>query len=96
MKVRATSKYKEKGLKDKELGRIPKEGEEFDVSAERFEILNGYNKYNEVFVTKVEEETSEEIPEEETQETENVSTEATQNVENDTKKNPKKKNSKSK
>ena len=85
MKVRATNKYKEKGLKDKELGRIPEEGEEFDVSAERFEILNGYNPYNEVFVTIVDGEATEEVTEEQ----------ATEVVEEDTKKsNTKKKKSK--
>ena len=55
MKVRATSKYKELNLLDNELGRIPKAGEEFEVSEERYKVLTKTNKFNAVFVEKVEE-----------------------------------------
>lgn len=54
MKVKATNKYQELNVEDKELRRIPKVGEEFEVSGERYEILKGNNKYNAVFVQAVE------------------------------------------
>ena len=53
MKVRATSKYKELGLQDKELKRIPNEGEEFEVSEERYEYLAKTNPNKVAFVEKV-------------------------------------------
>ena len=55
MLVRATDKYEKLNLKDNELGRIPKKGEEFEVSEERFKVLTKTNKYKTVFVEKVEE-----------------------------------------
>ena len=55
MLVRATKKYEELKIKDNELKRIPKQGEEWEVSEERFEVLTKTNKYNVVFVEKVEE-----------------------------------------
>lgn len=55
MKVKATNKYKELNLIDNELGRMPEEGEEFEVSEERFKVLAETNKFNEVFVEKVDE-----------------------------------------
>ena len=55
MKVRATDKYAKLNLQDNELKRIPKAGEEFEVSKERYEVLTKTNKFNEVFVEKVEE-----------------------------------------
>ena len=55
MLVRATDKYEKMKLKDNELGRIPKVGEEFEVSDERYEVLTKANKFNVVFVEKVEE-----------------------------------------
>lgn len=55
MLVRATDKYEKLNLKDNELGRKPKKGEEFEVSQERFEVLTKTNKYKAVFVEKVEE-----------------------------------------
>lgn len=55
MLVRATDKYEKLNLKDNELGKIPKKGEEFEVSEERFEVLTKTNKYKEIFVEKVEE-----------------------------------------
>lgn len=55
MKVRATKKYEELKVDDAELKRRPKVGEEFEVSKERFNILNGNNSYKAIFVEKVEE-----------------------------------------
>ena len=55
MKVRATDKYEKLNIKDNELGRIPKQGEEFEVSEERFKVLTQTNKFNVAFVEKVEE-----------------------------------------
>ena len=53
MKVKATNEYVKRNLQDVELKRIPKEGDVFEVSEERFEVLNGKNKFNAVFVEKV-------------------------------------------
>lgn len=58
MLVKATNKYKELNLKDNELGRIPKEGEQFEVTEERYKVLTQTNKYNAVFIEKVEEVTA--------------------------------------
>ena len=55
MLVRATDKYEKLNLKDNKLGRIPKKGEEFEVSEERFKVLTKTNKYKAVFVERVEE-----------------------------------------
>lgn len=55
MLVKATNKYKELNLKDNELGRIPKEGEQFEVTKERYKVLTQTNRFNAVFVEKVEE-----------------------------------------
>ena len=55
MLVRATDKYEKLNLKDNELNRIPKAGEEFEVSKERYEVLTKTNRFHEVFVEKVEE-----------------------------------------
>nr|DAK99446.1 MAG TPA: transporter associated domain protein [Caudoviricetes sp.] len=55
MLVKATNKYKELNLQDKELKRIPEEGEIFEVSNERFKVLTKDNEFKEVFVEKVEE-----------------------------------------
>lgn len=59
MKVRATAEYEKRNIKDEGLDKIPKEGEVFEVSEERFNVLNGNNKYKIVFVTKIEEPTVE-------------------------------------
>lgn len=55
MLVKATNKYKELNLKDNELGRIPEEGEKWEVTEERYRVLTQTNKFNTVFVEKVEE-----------------------------------------
>lgn len=53
MKVKATGKYEELRLEDKELKRVLKKDEEFEVSKERFEILNGNNPYKAIFAIPV-------------------------------------------
>lgn len=53
MKVKATNKYKELGLQDNELRRIPEAGEEWEVTEERFKVLTETNKFNTVFVEEV-------------------------------------------
>lgn len=55
MLVKATDKYEKLNLQDNELGRIPKAGEEWNISKERYEVLTKTNKFNVVFVEKVEE-----------------------------------------
>lgn len=55
MKVKATEMYKKLNVQDKELGRIPEVGEEFEVSEERYEVLTKTNPNKVVFVEKVEE-----------------------------------------
>ena len=55
MLVKATDKYEKLNLQDNELGRIPKPGEQFEISEERYEVLTKTNRFNEVFVEKVEE-----------------------------------------
>ena len=55
MLVKATDKYEKLNLQDNELGRIPKKGEQFEVSEERYEVLTKTNRFHEVFVEKVEE-----------------------------------------
>ena len=54
MLVRATDKYEKLNLQDNELKRIPKEGEEFEVSEERYKVLTKTNSFGVVFVEKVE------------------------------------------
>ena len=54
MLVKATDKYEKLNLKDNELNRIPKKGEEFEVSKERYKVLTQTNKFNVAFVEKVE------------------------------------------
>ena len=53
MKVKATGEYMRRGVKDALLNRIPNEGEEFEVTRERFDILNGKNPYKAIFVIPV-------------------------------------------
>lgn len=55
MLVKATNQYEKLNVKDKELNRILKEGEKFEVTKERYEVLTKNNKYNVIFVEKVEE-----------------------------------------
>lgn len=55
MKVVATNKYQEMNITDATLGRIPIEGEEFEITEERYHVLSGNNDFNAVFVTPKEE-----------------------------------------
>lgn len=61
MKVVATNKYEELNLKDITLGRIPIEGEEFETTEERFDLLGiaEHNPYNAIFVVKKEDKIAE-------------------------------------
>lgn len=59
MKVKATNKYKVLGVSDSQLGFIPEEGYEFEVTEERFKALSVNNSYNATFVVKVEEKKAE-------------------------------------
>lgn len=54
MLVKATNKYEKLNVKDKELDRVPKAGEEFEVSEERYKVLTETNEYKEVFVEAIE------------------------------------------
>ena len=55
IKVEALKTYEENSISDNELNRIPKEGETWEVSKERLEVLLGNNSYGKVFVKVVEE-----------------------------------------
>lgn len=55
MKVIATNKYKELGLEDANLQRIPMEGEELEITEERYKVLSGDNPYKAIFVKPLEE-----------------------------------------
>ena len=59
MKVKATAEYEKRNLKDVELDYIPREGEEFEVSEERYRLLSGNNPFKAKFVEKVEEQKNE-------------------------------------
>ena len=52
MKVQATDVSKRYKIKIKELGRIANPGEVFEVTRERFVVLNGANQYKSIFVTR--------------------------------------------
>ena len=51
--VEATSKYEELNCNDNELKRIPKQGEQWEVTKERLDVLLGENEHNVVFVKMV-------------------------------------------
>lgn len=55
MKVRATKAYQELNLTDKELGIVPLEGQEWEVTEERYKVLAGDNGFKRVFATEVKE-----------------------------------------
>lgn len=57
--VEATKVFKELECTDSELGKIPEEGERWEVSRERLERLLGDNEYKKVFVKLIEEEKKE-------------------------------------
>ena len=52
MKVQATDVRKRYKLKIKELGRIANPGEVFEVTRDRFVVLNGANQFKSVFVVR--------------------------------------------
>ena len=65
MKVVATEMYAKLGKKAVELNKIPEAGEIFEIADNKFELLNGHNQYNAIFVEKeVKEEVKEELKEE--------------------------------
>ncbi|MBQ6627918.1 MAG: hypothetical protein IJH65_03800 [Methanobrevibacter sp.] len=51
--VKATNQSRLRGLRIKELGRIANEGDTFEVTDERFEVLARNNRYRVPFVTLV-------------------------------------------
>lgn len=55
VKVIALDAFKKNNIKAKELDRIPNDGEIFEVSEERLQILLGDNSYKKVFVKVLEE-----------------------------------------
>ena len=52
MKVQATDVSKRYKLKIKELGRIANPGEVFEVTRDRFVVLNGANQFKSIFVVR--------------------------------------------
>ncbi len=59
MKVRALNTYSDLKIEDNELGRIPEEGEEFEITEERADVLLGNNDYGVAFVEVVKSEDKE-------------------------------------
>lgn len=55
MLVKATNQYEKLNVTDKELNRIPKKGEQFEITKERYNVLVNTNEYKVKFVEKVEE-----------------------------------------
>lgn len=53
IKVEALNTYKKLSVKDEILNRIPEEGEQFEITNERLDILLGNNSYNTAFVKLV-------------------------------------------
>lgn len=53
-KVEALDTYKILDIMDAELNRVPEQGEQFEVSHERLEVLLGDNTYNKAFVKMIE------------------------------------------
>lgn len=56
IEVEALKTYEELGAKDSELDRMPREGERFEVSKERLDVLLGKNDFHKPFVKVVEKE----------------------------------------
>lgn len=54
VKVEALDTYEKFNITDSELGRVPKAGEQFEITKERLNILAGNNAMNKVFVKVVE------------------------------------------
>lgn len=58
-KVEALNTYEKNNIRDKELCRIPKCGEQFEVDEKRLKVLLGDNDYNLTFVKLVNKENEE-------------------------------------
>ena len=54
VKVEALGTYKQFNVIDTELGRVPNEGEQFEITKERLNVLTGNNELGKVFVKIVE------------------------------------------
>lgn len=52
--VEALDTYEKNNITDNDLGRVPRNGEQFEVSKERLDVLLGNNKHGLVFVRLVE------------------------------------------
>lgn len=59
MKVKATGEYQKRNITDGVLGRIPQKDEVFEVTEERFDVLNGNNAFGLIFVERLEDEKKE-------------------------------------
>lgn len=59
MKVKATGEFKRIGVFPVELGYIPNEGKEFDVTEERAKVLSGENIYHAKFIEVIKHEVKE-------------------------------------
>ena len=53
MLVKATNQYEKLNVEDKELKRIPKKGETFEVTEERYKVLSGENKWKVAFAEEI-------------------------------------------
>ena len=53
--VEALPEYEKLNVDDKDLGRVPTAGEQWEIDRERLDILLGDNSYNTAFVKVVEE-----------------------------------------
>lgn len=53
MIVRATNQYEKLNVTDKELKRVPKEGEQFEITKERYDVLTKTNEYKVKFVQEI-------------------------------------------
>ena len=62
--VEALDTYETLGIPDNILGRIPKAGEQFEVTEARLTVLLGANPFNKTFVKLIKEPVKEEIKEE--------------------------------
>ena len=51
--VEALNTYEKNSIKDLELNRVPKTGEQFEVTEERLKVLLGENKHKKTFVKVV-------------------------------------------
>ena len=78
--VEALKAYKEKGIQDKVLGRIPEEGEQWYIPSERLNTLLGDNEYHLAFVKVVEKSTETEEQDDSVESTEELDLTEEQNT----------------